>query len=81
MDDRRGGVREDSNRLDTVDHGLDRAHALLQGTQDRRCAWMDVSILGGGACEESRNLGGENDRSAVDVLVIHDDMRACGIRP
>ena len=74
--DRRGGVRGDRDSVDAVEHRTDRAHVLLQRAQDRRRVPKDVDAFRGGDCEESRDGCGENERCAVDPLVIHDRTRA-----
>jgi hypothetical protein len=68
-------VRGDREGLNAVEYGADRAHVLLQRVQDRRCVPENVVALRGGDRDERRDSG-ENERGAVDALVIHDDTRA-----
>ncbi len=75
VDDRRGRVRRNRDGLDVVEHGPDRAHVLLKCAEDRKHVPQDVDALRGGDREERRDRGGENEGSAVDALVIHDDTR------
>ena len=76
MDDSRGRMQGDRDRLTAVEYSSDRAHILLQRAQDRRRVPKDVDALRGGDGEERRDRGGENKRGALNALVIHDDTRA-----
>ena len=69
-------MRGDRDRLDAVEHGPDRTHVLLQRAQDRWRVPQDVDVLQGGDREERRDRGGDDERGAIDALVIHDDTRA-----
>ena len=61
---------------DRVEYSPYRAHILLQLTQDRRRVLNDVDALRGGDREERWYCGGENERGAVNALVIHGDTEA-----
>lgn len=69
MDDRRGRMRGDRDRLDTVEYSPGHAHVLPQCAQDSWRVPKDVDALRSGDREERQDRGGENERGAVNALV------------
>ena len=69
-------MRGDRGHLDTDEHSADRAYVLLQCGQDRWHVPQDVDALRGGDYEECQDNDEENERGAINGLVIHDDTRA-----
>jgi hypothetical protein len=74
--------RNDSDRLNAVKHGSDRAQVLQQGVQDAQSFPKKADILGGGSGPGGWDYGRENEWGAVNALATHGDMGdGCRICP
>jgi hypothetical protein len=67
-------VRRDLDAVDLVEDRPDRADVVLQGAKERGRTTEDADTLRRTRCEQARHGGREDERSAVNALMLDHDL-------